>query len=133
MDSEKFSHNFAIKHILEDWNFPYSLVIIHMGGLIEERYFHFNGIDDKDKLEAAAVCLEGRAMVGEKNVDCHRGCVSSIHTPIIYSITGNLYEVLIELQQTRNVAHYREDFELISASLKDADDAVSMGIFHKWT
>ncbi|KAF3623546.1 putative upstream activation factor subunit spp27-like isoform X2 [Capsicum annuum] len=27
-----------------------------------ERYFHFNGIDDKEKLEAAAVCFEGRAL-----------------------------------------------------------------------
>lgn len=26
-----------------------------------ERYFHFNAIDDKDKLEATVVCLEGRA------------------------------------------------------------------------
>ncbi|XP_059306831.1 uncharacterized protein LOC132058301 [Lycium ferocissimum] len=27
-----------------------------------ERYFHFNGIDDKNKLEAVDVCLEGRAL-----------------------------------------------------------------------
>ncbi|OIT32285.1 hypothetical protein A4A49_14426 [Nicotiana attenuata] len=58
-----------------------------------ERYFHFNGIDDKDKLEL-----------------------------------GNLYEVLIGLQQTRSVAQHREDFELLLAPLKDADDEVLMGI-----
>ncbi|PHT59781.1 Protein TRI1 [Capsicum baccatum] len=67
-----------------------------------ERYFHFNGIDDKEKLEAAAVCFE-----------------------------GNLYVVLMGLQQTGSVAQYREDFELLSAPLKDANDAVLMGIFTK--
>ncbi|PHU30335.1 hypothetical protein BC332_02428 [Capsicum chinense] len=67
-----------------------------------ERYFHFNGIDDQEKLEAAAVCFE-----------------------------GNLYVVLMGLQQTGSVAQYREDFELLSTPLKDANDAVLMGIFTK--
>lgn len=42
---------------------------------------------------------------------------------------GNLYEILIGLQQTGSVAKYREDFELLSALLKDADDEVLMRIF----
>lgn len=45
------------------------------------------------------------------------------------SHVGNLYEVLIALQQTRIVAQYREDLELLSAPLKDVDDEVLMGIF----
>ncbi|KAH0757558.1 hypothetical protein KY290_021051 [Solanum tuberosum] len=77
----------------------------------EESYFHFNGIDDKDKLEVVAVCLEA---------------ILQRFTP---SQLENLYEVLIGLQQTGSMAQYKEEFELLSAPLKDADDAVLMGIF----
>nr|XP_016495663.1 PREDICTED: uncharacterized protein LOC107814725 isoform X3 [Nicotiana tabacum] len=100
-----------------------------------ECYFHFNGIDDKDKLEAAAVCLEGRALnwfqwwetrTPVVTWDVFRVAILQRFTP---SQLGNLYEVLIGLQQTGSVAQYREDFELLSAPLKDADDEVLMGIF----
>ncbi|XP_009797900.1 uncharacterized protein [Nicotiana sylvestris] len=100
-----------------------------------ERYFHFNGIDDKDKLEVAAVCLEGRALnwfqwretrIPVVTWDVFRVAILQRYTP---SQLGSLYEVLIGLQQTGSVAQYREDFELLSAPLKDADDEVLMGIF----
>ncbi|KAK8569107.1 hypothetical protein V6N12_007639 [Hibiscus sabdariffa] len=41
----------------------------------------------------------------------------------------NVYDVLLGLQQAKSVAQYREDFELHSAPLKDADEAVLIGIF----
>lgn len=55
-----------------------------------------------------------------------RVAILQLFTP---SQLGNLYEVLIGLQQPGSVSQYREDFELLSAPLKDVDDAVLMGIF----
>lgn len=55
-----------------------------------------------------------------------RVAILQLFTP---SQLGNLHEVLIGLQQPGSVAQYREDFELLSAPLKDVDDAVLMGIF----
>ncbi|XP_060203103.1 uncharacterized protein LOC132631549 [Lycium barbarum] len=58
--------------------------------------------------------------------DVFRVAILQRFTP---SQSGNLYEVLIGLKQTGSVAQYQEDFELLSAPLKDVDDAVWMGIF----
>ena len=55
-----------------------------------------------------------------------RVAILQLFTP---SQLGNLYEVLIGLQQPGSVSQYREDFELLSAPLKDVDDAVLMEIF----
>ncbi|KAK8559995.1 hypothetical protein V6N12_012804 [Hibiscus sabdariffa] len=100
-----------------------------------KRYFHFNGIGDEDTLEAAAVCLDGKALNWFQwweaitpiiTWDIFRVAILHRFTP---SQLGNLYEVLLGLQQTGSIAQYREDFELLYAPLKDAADEVLIGIF----
>ncbi|KAK9037178.1 hypothetical protein V6N11_022099 [Hibiscus sabdariffa] len=100
-----------------------------------QRYFHFNGIGDEDKLEVAAVCLDGKALNWFQWCEARTPIVTwdVFRVAILHRFTpsqqGNLYEVLLGLQQTRSIAQYREDFELLSATLKDAVDEVLIGIF----
>ncbi|KAK9028932.1 hypothetical protein V6N11_026066 [Hibiscus sabdariffa] len=128
--------NVEKRFVLDDWNYLFLLVTTRMGGLIEQNgIFIFNGIGDEDKLEVAAVCLDGKALnwfqwweARTPIVTWHVFRVAILHrfTP---SQQGNLYEVLLGLQQTGSIAQYREDFELLSAPLKDTADEVLIGIF----
>lgn len=46
------------------YNYLCSRVRILLGGFFEWRYFHINSITKQEKLEAAVVCLEGKAFNG---------------------------------------------------------------------
>ncbi|KAK9028762.1 hypothetical protein V6N11_025909 [Hibiscus sabdariffa] len=100
-----------------------------------ERYFHLNGIGEKDKLEATAICLDSKALNWFQWWEARTPIVTwdifrvAILQRFTLSQQRNLYEVLLGLQQTKSVAQYREDFELLSAPLKNADEADLIGIF----
>ncbi|KAK8575642.1 hypothetical protein V6N12_063310 [Hibiscus sabdariffa] len=100
-----------------------------------EIYFQFNGIDDKDKLEIVVVCLDSKALNWFQWWEARTPVVTwdTFRVAILQRFTlskqKNLYEVLLGLQQTKSVAQYIEDFELLSAPLKDADETVLIGIF----
>lgn len=100
-----------------------------------ERYFVINGLPEKEKLEAAGMCLE------EEALDWHKWEIewSSIESWVEFkrlllerfrpSAQGNRYARLMKLQQTSTVRIYRRQFERLSASLHDLSEAVLEGKF----
>lgn len=100
-----------------------------------ERYFEINQIPKEEKVLAASICFEGKAlnwfqwlearteritwlMVQRALFDCFQNAASE-----------NSYEVLMSLKQTQSVEEYREQFELISAPLRHAKEVVLLGAF----
>ncbi|KAK8481299.1 hypothetical protein V6N12_020154 [Hibiscus sabdariffa] len=92
-------------------------------------------VDARNHLKVVAVCLDSKvlnwfqwweARIPVVTWDTFQVAILQRFTP---SQQRNLYEVLLGLQQTKSVAQYREDFELLFAPLKDADEAVLIGIF----
>ena len=109
MNSTKFSHNFMMKHVLEEWNFPYFLVIFHMDG-ITELITIFISMDLMTRINWRVLLFDLKVEPyinfngGDKNnvfhVDVFRVSILQRFTP---SYLGNLYEVLIGLQQNGSV------------------------------
>ncbi|KAF7810715.1 Retrovirus-related Pol polyprotein from transposon 17.6 [Senna tora] len=100
-----------------------------------ERYFSINRMKDEEKLEAVAVCLEGRALNWLQWIETRMEIRSWLKFKLELmrrfhqSQLGNGYEVLMALKQTGTVAEYREKFELFSAPLKDAPEDMLIGTF----
>ncbi|KAF7802354.1 Retrotransposable element Tf2 [Senna tora] len=100
-----------------------------------ERYFSINRMKDEDKLEAMAVCLEGRALNWLQWIETREEMKTwpKFKTELLrrfhQSQLGNGYEMLMALKQIGSVAEYREKFELLSAPLKDAPEDMLIGVF----
>ncbi|KAF7828587.1 Retrotransposable element Tf2 [Senna tora] len=100
-----------------------------------ERYFSLNRMRDAEKLEAVAVCLEGRALNWLQWLETRMEiCLwqqfkSELLRRFHQSQKGNNYEMLMALKQTGTVSEYREQFELLSAPLKEAPEEMLIGAF----
>ncbi|KAF7812804.1 Retrotransposable element Tf2 [Senna tora] len=100
-----------------------------------ERYFSINRMKDEDKLEAVAVCLEGRALNWLQWIETRVEMRTwpKFKTELLrrfhQSQLGNGYEMLMALKQTGSAAEYREKFELLSAPLKDAPEDMLISVF----
>ncbi|XP_028796878.1 uncharacterized protein LOC114752313 [Neltuma alba] len=100
-----------------------------------ERYFKLNRIIDDDKLDAAVLCFENRALNWfqwceirsplRNWIELKRALVLRFHP----SQCGGTYEMLMALRQRGIVVEYIERFELLSATLDKCDDEVLIAAF----
>ncbi|XP_031279870.1 uncharacterized protein LOC116138295 [Pistacia vera] len=100
-----------------------------------DRYFTINRYQETKVVEAAAVCMEGRALSWYQWVESRAPFQSwdAFKTTLIDrfqpSFTGSAYEALVALKQDGTVTEYREQFEANDAPLKDLGEDLLKGIF----
>jgi len=100
-----------------------------------ERYFNVNRILEEEKLDAVAVCLEGRAlhwfqwMETWQTVNEWGEFKKLLLMRFGYLQKGDGCEKLMALKQTGSLAEYIESFEIVSAPLKGIPPTVIMGAF----
>ncbi|KAF7842448.1 Retrotransposable element Tf2 [Senna tora] len=100
-----------------------------------ERYFSLNHMNEGEKLEAVAVCMEGKALNWLQWLETRMTIQSwgefkkELLRRFHQSQQGNNYEVLMALKQEGSMAEYREKFELISAPLKDTPEEMLLGAY----
>lgn len=100
-----------------------------------ERFFRMSNISAEEKLDAATVALEGKALswflwVESRRpwrnwTDLKRELITRFHP----SLSGDQYEKLMVLKQSTTVAEYREQFEAISVTISGAEDDVLIRAF----
>lgn len=100
-----------------------------------ERYFSINAVIEDEKMEAAVVCLEGKALSWYQWIEL-RNSVNTWTTfkrqvlgQFQHSQAGDAYEVLMALLQDKMISVYREKFEALPAPLIKASDEMLMGVF----
>ncbi|KAF7821313.1 Retrotransposable element Tf2 [Senna tora] len=100
-----------------------------------ERYFPVNAVPGEEKLDAVAVCMEGKAlnwiqwMEVRNPLQSWSGFKKELIRRFHQSQQGNGYEILIAHKQTSIVGKYREKFELLSAPLKEASEEMLVGFY----
>ncbi|KAF7810403.1 Deoxycytidylate deaminase [Senna tora] len=100
-----------------------------------ERYFSVNAVPGEEKLDAVAVCIEGKAlnwmqlMEVRNSVQSWSGFKKELIRRFHQSQQGNGYEILMAHKQTHNVGEYRERFELLSAPLKEVSEEMLIGFY----
>lgn len=100
-----------------------------------DRYFHVNRFEEEEKVEAAAVCMEGRALSWYQWEDSR----APIQTWELFkaalierfrpSFQGSPQEALVGVKQTGTVTEFRERFEAQAAPLREVREDMLMGIF----
>ncbi|CAH9109958.1 unnamed protein product [Cuscuta epithymum] len=102
-----------------------------------ERFFKLNQIDDEEKVDLVTLAMEGRALnwyhwwEEHSNVrtwDLFKGALLQRFEP---GLDQDPYGPLLNLKQTGSVMEYRDEFELVSAPLKNTDVQMLKGIFMK--
>ncbi|XP_031263269.1 uncharacterized protein LOC116121451 [Pistacia vera] len=100
-----------------------------------DRYFAINRYAEEEKVEAATVCMEGRALnwyqwmdtrMPVKNWTDFKSALIERFRP---SLKGSACEALIALKQEGTVTEYREQFEAYSAPLTEVGEEVLVGSF----
>ncbi|KAF7814687.1 Retrotransposable element Tf2 [Senna tora] len=100
-----------------------------------ERYFSLNKMSDDEKLEAVAVCMEGKALNWLQWLETRMNIASwemfkgELLRRFHQAQRGNGYEMLMALKQEESVAEFREKFELLSAPLKNAPEEMLIGAY----
>lgn len=100
-----------------------------------ERYFEINHIPEEEKVLAASICFEGKALNWFQWWEARTERITwlALRRALLGrfqdAASENPYEVLMSLKQTQTVEEYREMFELISAPLRHADEEVLLGAF----
>ncbi|KAF7836177.1 Retrovirus-related Pol polyprotein from transposon 17.6 [Senna tora] len=100
-----------------------------------ERYFIVNAVPGEEKLDAVAVCMEGKALNWLQWLEVRKPVQSwsEFKTELLRrfheSQQGNGYEILMAHKQSGTVGDYRERFELLSAPLKDATEEMLIGFY----
>lgn len=100
-----------------------------------ERYFSVNGVAEEDKVDAAIVSLEGKALTWFQWADARTPIQSwtEFKTEVVerfhYKQMGDEWEQLLALKQMGTMEEYRERFETLSAPLKDVTEEVLIGAF----
>ena len=103
----------------------------------EERYFAINGLSEREKLMAAALSLEGKALACFQWREQRQPLRSwgefkdRLLERFRATQNGDLHEQLFALTQERTVMEYREKFELLSGRLWGIPEAVLEGNFMK--
>ncbi|XP_031285228.1 uncharacterized protein LOC116143923 [Pistacia vera] len=90
-----------------------------------DRYFMVNQYEEEEKVQAAAVCMEGRAL------NWYQWVKLTLVERFRPSYKGSTYEALVALRQTGTVTvtKYHEQFEELSALLRESREDLLMGIF----
>uniref|UniRef100_A0A1S8ADV7 Aminoacyl-tRNA ligase n=1 Tax=Citrus limon TaxID=2708 RepID=A0A1S8ADV7_CITLI len=102
-----------------------------------ERYFAINGLSEREKLMAAALCLEGKALAWFQWREQRQPMRSwgefkdRLLERFQATQEGGLHEQFFALTQERTVMEYREKFELLSGRLGGLPEAVLEGNFMK--
>ncbi|XP_054795227.1 uncharacterized protein LOC129300675 [Prosopis cineraria] len=100
-----------------------------------ERYFMLYGIEDREKVACATLNMEGKALnwflwVEARNpIQCWEMFKQELMERFQTTKGDLAYEQLLSLRQFTTVAHYREQFELLSASLRDIPDEMLRCMF----
>ncbi|XP_031271373.1 uncharacterized protein LOC116129775 [Pistacia vera] len=100
-----------------------------------DRYFAINQYKEKEMVEAAAMCMEGRALNWYQWLESPRPVQSWKDFKVALidrfrpSFQGTAYEALVALRQIASVTKYREEFEAHTAPLKELREEMLMGIF----
>lgn len=100
-----------------------------------ERFFAINRLSEVEKLEAAAVCLDGDALAWFQWEEGHRPFCrwSEFKTMILegflQSREGSVCERLLALRQDGTVREYRRQFEMLATHMTDIPDSVLEGSF----
>ena len=100
-----------------------------------ERYFKVNRVTEKEKLDAAVLCFENRALNWfqwrevrapiKKWEELKQDLVNRFQP----SQSGTAYEMLMALRQNSSITEYIEKFELMSAALGSCDEEMLKAAF----
>ncbi|KAI0520439.1 hypothetical protein KFK09_007914 [Dendrobium nobile] len=102
-----------------------------------ERYFAFNGLTEEEKLTAAGLCLEGKALSWFQWRDQRRPIRNwrEFKDCIIERFQtdqgGDFYEQFFALTQEGSVANYQEQFEHLASRVERLSDTLLEGNFMK--
>ncbi|KAI0519065.1 hypothetical protein KFK09_006505 [Dendrobium nobile] len=102
-----------------------------------ERYFAVNGLTEEEKLSAAGLCLEGKALSWYQWRDQRRPIRSwgefkdSLLERFQTDRGGDFYEQFFALVQEGSVAEYRERFEHLASRVERLSETVLEGNFMK--
>jgi len=102
-----------------------------------ERYFAVNGLTEEEKLSAAGLCLEGKALSWYQWRDQRRPIRSwgefkdSLLERFQTDRGGDFYEQFFALVQEGSVADYRERFEHLASRVERLSETVLEGNFMK--
>lgn len=100
-----------------------------------ERYFAVNGVVEAEKLDAAVVSLEGKALSWFQWLDTRTPVrtwpefKAEVTERFHCKQAGDEYEQLMALRQMGTVSEYRERFEALSAPLGGATEEMLQGAF----
>lgn len=100
-----------------------------------ERYFDLKEVDETERLRAAMVAMEGKALAWYQwwEVSSPNSTWEEFKTAILNhfqpSMIQSPFELLLSLKQTGTVEEYREQFELYAGPLKSVDPSYLKGIF----
>lgn len=100
-----------------------------------ERYFEIKGVEEEDRIQAAMVAMEGKALTWYQwwefcakspNWTDFKQAVIQQFQP---SMNQSPYELLLSLKHEGTVAEYREKFELYAGPLRGTEPEYLKGIF----
>ena len=100
-----------------------------------ERYFKVNRVVENEKIDAAVLCFENRALNWFQWREVRSPIVSwrDLKQELLLrfhsSQSGSAYEMLMALRQTGGVMEYIEKFELLSATLDSGDEEMMKAAF----
>ncbi|XP_031268741.1 uncharacterized protein LOC116127234 [Pistacia vera] len=100
-----------------------------------DRYFAINKYGPSEMVEAAAICMEGRALnwcqwvEGRDPFKTWEELKAALIARFRPSFQGSAHEALVALKQISTVTEYREDFEALTAALKYLGEELLMGVF----
>ncbi|PKU67640.1 hypothetical protein MA16_Dca011218 [Dendrobium catenatum] len=102
-----------------------------------ERYFAVNGLTEEEKLTAAGLCLEGKALSlfqwrdQRRSIRNWREFKDCIIKRFQTDWGGDFYEQFFALTQEGSIADYREQFEHLASRVERLSDTVLEGNFMK--
>ncbi|XP_031276149.1 uncharacterized protein LOC116134605 [Pistacia vera] len=100
-----------------------------------DHYFAINRYGPSEMVEAAAICMEGKAlnwyqwMEGRDPFKSWEELKAALIARFRPSFQGSAHEALVALKQNSTVTEYREDFESHTTPLKDLGEELLMGVF----
>ncbi|KAF7810468.1 1-phosphatidylinositol-3-phosphate 5-kinase [Senna tora] len=89
-----------------------------------ERYFDINLVSEEERMEAAAMCLEGRALIWYQYIEVRQPIQSwtkfkkEVIERFRHFQQGDAYEQLMMVEQETTMTEYREQFEALTAPLR---------------
>ncbi|XP_024024262.1 uncharacterized protein LOC112092399 [Morus notabilis] len=100
-----------------------------------ERYFAVNEVDEEEKVLAASICMQGRALGWFQWVEAQEPFMGwrDLRTAILHRFSrsgeGDPTERLMALRQSGMVAEFRDAFEALAAPMRGIPESVFKGAF----